>query len=544
MRDPFRFRLPWMAFLALTLGMSPARYGRSQILTPLQRQADAAYQKGMKLLREKQYAQALQQFRWIERYIPSLPQGYTGEGIALALAGKPEQALTQLAKALQLDPSYWVARRERGIIEWNLNRKDDAAKDLGTVAKLFPDDPSVNVILGQYEFQNKNDAQAVGFFSKAPAEVAASRRLSLMAAQALIKTGAVKKAAFALESLSVAPGLTPEQQFRIGWLLGEAKDYPGAIRVFNSLPQEFTNPFGRDYGIALAYFEEGDYEQCIRTLGELKSQGILRPTLFSLSGTAEEKRGSLVQAYSAFREGIYKFPHDDENYLNIATLAVQHVSYEIAVQVLSSGIQEIPDDYRLFLSRGVVYALRNELLNAQADFERALTLAPNKSTVYVVLGTCLIDEDKYAAAAAVLQQGIRKQLKNVLLYYFLTDAILRQGITAQAPLYREALAAVQNSLKLDPNFAYGHLQRGRLELMSRQLNAAICDLEQARVLAPNSKAILYQLAVADRRAGRNADAERFFDEVTEASKEEDASFRKAKLIEAMVAVSNSGQSAH
>lgn len=538
------FRLFCISTAALALAMMiPARIGRAQTLTTSQQKADRAYQQGMKLLRARQYVGALQEFKRVEQFTPHLPQGYTGEGIALALMGKPEESLAPLGKALQLDPSYWVARRERGIIEWNLNRKEDAAKDLGAVAKLFRDDPSVNAILAQYEFEEKHYSQAASFFAKAPAEVTASPRLSLMAAQALVKTGELKAAASLLESLGHAPDRTPEQQFRIAWLLGEAKDYPGAIRLFNSLPQDFSDPFGRGYGIALAYFEEGDYARCVKTLTGLQSQGILRPALFSLLGTAEEKRGHTLQAYDAFRQGIYKFPHDDENYLNIATLSVEHFNYEVAAQVLSSGIQENPGDNKLYLSRGVVYTLRMELRKAQGDYGKALALDPQESSAYVALGICLMDQDYYAQATTVLREGLHRQLKDVLLYYFLVDALFRQGITASSPLYQEAFAAVQSSLRLDPGFAYGYLQRGRLELMSNQLDAAISDLEHARALAPDSRAVLYQLGVADRRAGRKAEAGKLFDEMAEASKEEAAKFRKGKLMEIMMTISNSELSA-
>src|SRR6266567_2792117 len=49
--------------------------------------ADALYQKGMELLRQQRYAEALEQFRLLEQETPRSPQGPTGAGIALALMG-------------------------------------------------------------------------------------------------------------------------------------------------------------------------------------------------------------------------------------------------------------------------------------------------------------------------------------------------------------------------------------------------------------------------------------------------------------------------
>lgn len=538
----FRFFLPGL--LGLILSAGGVCTGQSQPLTPSERKADQAYEQGMKLLRAKQYPAALAQFKQVEQYTPHLPQGYTGEGIALALMGQPEQSVAALEKALQMDPNYWVARRELGIIDWQLNRKAEAAKELNAVVKLFPTDPTVNVILGQYEFENDRFAKASDFFSKASPQVAADPRLSLMAAEAFIKTGRATEAAAQLETLSHDPGLTPAQQFKIAWLLGEAKDYPAAIRLFNSLPQDFPDSFGRGYGVALAYFEQKQYAECIKALTDLKARSEVRPALFSLLGAAEEKSGQTLKAYDAFRQGILRFPRDDENYLNISTLSVEHLNYDVARQVLTSGIREIPGDYKLFLARGVVYTLRKEMSEAQADYEKALALAPGESSTYIALGICFMDQDRFAEAAQIFRQGIQKQIKDVLLYYFLADALFHQGVTASSPLYPAALAAVEGSLKLDPDFAYGYLQRGRLELIRNQTENAVTDLEHARSLAPHSRTILYQLGIAYRRAGRQAEAAKLFARVAEASKEEAAQFRKGKLMEIMMTVSNNGQSPH
>lgn len=148
-----------------------------------EQQADAAYQQGTQLLGEKQYGEALKQFQLVERLAPHLPQGPSGQGIALALMGKPEEAIEALKKALHLDPSFWVARRELGIVYWSQGLKNQAYQELKQVVQLFPQDLIVNVILGQYEFEQGNFAQALSDFSKAPAPVEQDTGLSIMRAR-------------------------------------------------------------------------------------------------------------------------------------------------------------------------------------------------------------------------------------------------------------------------------------------------------------------------------------------------------------------------
>lgn len=517
--------------------VSSLAWGWSQQSALANRNMNAAYESGMQLVRAQQYSRALVQFKQLEKEAPRLPQGYTGEGITLALMGRSRDAVVCLKKALEIDSSFWVARRELGIIEWQMGSKDEAATELRSIKKLFPDDQPVAAILGEYDFEQGRYPEASGEFSIAADQVSTNTPLSLMWAESLLKTGNQKAAAAKLELLAFAPNLTPDQRFKLGWLLGEAGDYSKAVEVFNSLPEDSPHPFQREYGLALAYYNLGRYADCTRTLAELQSRKIVRPELFSLLGAAEEGMGDTLRAYNAFRQGIYEFPQDDENYLNIATLSVQHFNYSVAAQVLTSGIQEIPRDHRLFLTRGVVYTLQEKLRQAQDDYEKALQLAPENEGVYVALGICLMDEDEYAQAQRVLEQGIARGLRDVLMNYFLADALFRQGITADSPRYDQAFKVVQTALKIDPDFAYAYMQKGRLELVSKKIDAAVADLERARRLEPGSRIILYQLAVTYERAGKKAEADKLFASLSQARQEEDARFRKRRLVEIMTTVS-------
>lgn len=515
----------------------------SQLSVPALQETSDAYDLGMRLLREKHYGEALDQFKQFEGEKPQLPQGYTGEGIALALLGKPKDAVQALRKALEVDQTYWAARRELGIVYWQLNQKEQAAGELGSVVKLFPNDSAVSAILGQYEFERADYPAANAYFGKAAVQVAANARLSLMAAEAQLKSGLEEQARAALEALIAIPALSPQERFHLGWLLGEARDYENSIHVLESLPDDFPDTFGRGYVIALDYYEEGRYADCLKILNDFKTRKIIRPELFSLMGAAEQESHDTVKAYDAFREGIYAFPNDNQNYLSIAALCAEHFNYQLATEIVTSGIRLMPNDYKLYLTRGVVYTFNSEFKSAQADFEKALALTPKQGEVYLALGICYVDEDKIDEATATFRQGTLQQPGEWLLYYFLADSLFRKGLTAGTPTYAETLSAVETSLNLNPGFVHGYLQRGRLELLSHEISKAVQDLEHARSLSPDSREILYQLGVAYRAAGQKAEAEKMFKAVSEGSEKDAAEFRQGQLKDLIVPLFNSPHSA-
>jgi tetratricopeptide (TPR) repeat protein len=195
----------------------------------------------------------------------------------------------------------------------------------------------------------------------------------------------------------------------------------------------------------------------------------------------------------------------------------------------------MPEDYQLFLTRGVVYTLWGDLRRAKEDYQKAVSLAPEQPGTQVALAICFMDQNQNAAAASVLRHAIHNGLADVRLYYYLVDVLFRQGLTVSSPEYREATEMVNASIRLEPRFAYSYLQRGRLQLMTSQVQNAIADFELARKLEPDSTdtAVSYQLAIAYRDLGRREDAERIFSEISENIKKQEASYRQNTLVNVM-----------
>ena len=64
---------------------------------------------------------------------------YDERGIALALAGLYEQAVTEFNKAIELDPEYAMAYNNRGNAYWNRGNFDRAIADYDKAIELDPE---------------------------------------------------------------------------------------------------------------------------------------------------------------------------------------------------------------------------------------------------------------------------------------------------------------------------------------------------------------------------------------------------------------------
>lgn len=545
-------KYPYYLFgcLVLAFALLPANkplYGsqQSQALNnetsgtnPTSEDVNNLYRKGMDLLRAKQYTKALQQFRLLEQSAPKLPQGTAGEGIALALMGKPQAAIAALKKSLAIDPSFWVAQRELGILYWHLNMKDQAAQELRPLARMFPNDAAVNLTLAQYDFEREHYAEALDLFSKVPAQVASEARLSLMEATAYLKTGKNKQVSEILQRLTVRPDLTIEERLQLAWLLGEVQDYKAAIRIFSSLPPNIPDKFHRDYGLALAYFEDGQYANSASTLKDLEGQGDMPPEAYSLLGVAEEKSGHTKEAYDSFRKGILTYPDKAQNYLNIAALSCQHLNYDLAVQLLTSGIQRIPGSHELVLSRGIAYTLAANFAAAEKDLNHAIIMDPQDPQGYFSLGLCLLEEGDLSKALQAFHQASERSPDDMWPHFYVAETLIQKGVEPGTPAFQQASQAVERAITLDPQFAYAYRDRAKLELEMRQTDQAVSDLEKAHGLSPQTNSITYMLAQAYMRIGKAASARKLFAEVNQKREEQSKGLRRFTLTRALVVISN------
>jgi tetratricopeptide (TPR) repeat protein len=498
---------------------------------------DEIYQKAMALVYEKHYAQALSYFRLLQTQFPQSPQGFTGEGIALALMGEPQKAISILKTALVVAPDYWLARRELGILYWSEGLRQDGAETLGPLVDLHPDDGPVNSILGQYELERKNYGKALVYFSRVPAGIAADPNLALMAAEAQLHSSEKTRAQQALKGLVRRPDLTAEARFRLAWLLGQAGLSKEAIQEFNKLPLDYPDRFRRSYGLALAYFTEHEHQECVQTLKPLLAAGMTQPEIYSLVGVAEERSGHTQEAYQAFREGILKNPANPQNYLNFATLSSEHQNYALAAEVLTEGLARNPQAHELFLSRGIAYTLAGRFAEAKQDYQRAIEMAPEDYGAYLAMGISEQETGNLDDAVRLFREATVREPKDPRSYCFLMETLMQRGAVPGGSDFQEAQQSINTAISLEPNFAHAYADRAKLELAQGNTKKAIVDLEHARSADPKSRQIAYALARAYQRDGDKAKADRLFREVRDQSDEDAGQFAKESLTETLAVVS-------
>ncbi|MCI0664504.1 MAG: tetratricopeptide repeat protein, partial [Acidobacteria bacterium] len=209
---------------------------------------------------------------------------------------------------------------------------------------------------------------------------------------------------------------------------------------------------------------------------------------------------------------------------------VDHANYDLGLEIVGIGINNIPQSDRLYFQRGTLLAMKGQSAQAAADFETASKLSPQKNLPYVARGLVLLELNQTTKAIELLRQRVAASPNDYLAQYVLGEAINRSGPAAGSAEENEAIQALEKSVLVNPNFPASHATLGKLLLRRGEVDRAITELEKALELDSNESSSLYQLAVAYRKKGNQQRARELFAKVDQLKTESREQFMKRTLL--------------
>ncbi len=308
---------------------------------------------------------------------------------------------------------------------------------------------------------------------------------------------------FAAAGAALAANVAAEMQY--GDCLLESGDTAKGVALFEQLDVEHPGTPALEYDRAAAYVQSGRFADAVAVLKAMPTRDADAENLL---GAAYNGAGDLAQAVTTYREAAQADPHDERNYIDLATVSVEHQSFEAALSVLDAGIAQNPHSGALLTLRGAVQAQLGHNDAAAADFEAADRLQPSKLYGAVGLGVLLRDTSKLRQAEQLVRARLRTHPKDATLNYLLADVLMRGGAAPGEARFAEARALLVKAVALEPGLAVAYGELGKLDLRAGRTDDAIAELEKGVRDDPADRTSLYQLVLAYRRAGRTQDAAR------------------------------------
>ena len=454
-------------------------------------------------IREHQWDRGLEILRPLLRAEPSDPRLMNLAGLAYTGKGDRAEADKYFEAAIKVDAHFVPALKNLGINEVALKQVRAAREHLEAAAQLAPDDPVVNLYLGEISYELADFKRAAAYLRKAPEFVARDANVRASLAVAELRSGEVEAANAVVGDLQPS-AIDVRTQLQLGVALAEAGDPARAIAYFETVLQRYPSAGDVGYDLALCYMRLKRFDEAISALEKANGAGHESSESDNLLAEAYEAEHQTQRAVDVLRRAIAMDPADENNYLEFASVCIDHQAYDDAAKVLAVGLGVHPRSPRLLFERGILNAMQDHFDAAEKDFQQSAELAPQDTAASYGLGVTFLETGKAAEAIPILRKRLRSRPDDADLLYLLSEALLRSGAKAGEDRYAEAQRVLQRSIQLKPTLADAHIELGTIYLQQGRLEPAVNELEQARRLDPKANSAYSHLAIAYRRLGQQA----------------------------------------
>jgi len=453
MRSRMSHFVGWIFLIALAEG------------SPAQAPADSAL---LSDLGNHRYAEAVSLANHDLQRRPGDPWLLTMRGLALDAMGKTGEGLASYQEALRTKPDYLPALKGAAQLTY---RQHDARASLylQRLLAIDPKESAAHAMMGVLEFERHDCHAAIRQF-QASGDVVLTREVS---------------------ATEYASCLMREQQ------TGTAVEALHRARSY--FPQSRT----LRYDLGLAQMQNGDTPGALATLAPEPDDDA---GLLNLRASVEARTGDLNAAFFDLRHAVEMEPRDPRNYVDMALLCLDHDQYQRAADVMSTGIQYLPQNASFYAIRGIAYAELSRYDEAEKDFSRSAALDPKSAFGQLAHNILNVERSQPEQAKATLEKQVRDRPSDAVTNTLLADLLLQQGATPGQPEWDEAKAAVSRALRTRPDSVDALNLQGQIELEEGRLEAAAGTLEHARRLNPDNPATLNRLLTIDKRLGREQDA--------------------------------------
>ena len=444
---------------------------------------------------------ALRLSQELARARPSDPRVWTLQGLALQALGQTQESLRAFKHALQIDPNNVAALEAAAQLEFQAGSLE-ALPFLEKLLTLNPDDETAHAMTAALAFQRKDCATCVAHYQKSPQLVANEIPALSQLGACLVHLNRPEEALSAYQRIAELRPQDPEALYYLGLAQYGARHYDDAIRVL------------------LPLTEDGPEKQ--------------RAAALNLVAAVYEETQQTPAAVAALQKAIALDPANTDNYLDLATISLDHGAFKLGVDVLNAGLHAVPDSARLFLERGVLEVQLQQFDEANADFHKAAALNPLQNYSSVALGISLLQENKPDESLRVVRQRLAKAPADPTLNYLLAELLIRKGVQPGTPSFQEAKAAAQRAVRNKPDFTLA--QDVLTELYLRAGNAALAEATARLALKsdPNDQSALYHLIVCLRGRGEHTELPQLVQklaEVTAGLREREKAQNRFKLVE-------------
>jgi putative PEP-CTERM system TPR-repeat lipoprotein len=399
-------------------------------------------------------------------------------------AGQPEAAETAFTKAMADPVEGLQSQLNRAYVRIQLNKLDEAQKDIEQLRKRLKNSPQVDYAEGLLLYTRKDYAKAIERLDVAlgaspdftPALALAGATRLALGEPALARTHLER-------AVSARPDDLPSQRMLAMALLqqGEAKE---AERLARAVLQQTPDDVATIDLLASALMTQGKREESVSYLRQVKAVLPESAAASARLGAALLGQGDSQEGLRALQEALNQDPTFQGAAEQLVLGAVRGGELDRALEVALAYQNREPGSARAQTLLGVVYLQRKENDLASKAFHKALELDPADLAASSALAAMALESKDFDKAKGYFTASLKHHPDNLQLLIMLAKLALAQSDQPGAKSYLD-MAVERNPKSLEPKLylAAYHLQRG-------EPAQALKSVSDARASFPNNAALL------------------------------------------------------
>lgn len=290
-----------------------------------------------------------------------------------------------------------------------------------------------------------------------------------------------------------------------GICLVETHREDAAVPIFERILQLRPDNWQYRYNLALVDYRTRRYAESIEMLKPAAVAPAPDSEVLNLLAAAYEANHETQSAVATLYQAIAAAPEDTRNYLDLATLCMEHSAEQTGLDIINAALKKLPDALELYVERAVLYIQVGRYAEAQEDFDEVDRRRPQQTLATLGRGIALLQTSRQAESLKLIRQRLVASPNDATLNYLLAEVLSRSDAVAGQAALHEALAAAERAVKIKPDFVLAHDVLAGLLLKSGELERSIAESRLSLKLDPTDRTAVYHLLSAWRKRGNDAE---------------------------------------
>src|SRR3954454_11302730 len=417
-----------------------------------------------------QYAQAERVCRQIIGARPANADAHNILGVTLAAAGKFDDAVASLERAIKLSPQAASYFANFGEVLRQGGKLKEAEEALEKAVELEPTNAQALNNLGIIRYEQRKFKESVDFYRRAlearPNMAEAHNNLGTV----LRMTGYVDGAFQAYQDALVQRAVYPEVYNNLGTLLQQNRKFEEAEHALRKAVQQNPRYVEAHNNLAQLLFGQKNEVEALRILGEALKFAPKNVQTLLLTAKIQLKRNTLQAAEQAARLALNEEAENPEALTLLGQVLHETDRYDEAIEVLDRALKKAPESPEALNFYGVALKSVGRLDEAREYILKALKLNDSMYGAYANLND-LVD----------FSEGVGEELFNRM------DAIFESVKNPEADqflalhfAYAKALDdRGQHEKALDHYVTGGRMKRAQLEYKESDTHGFFDSIREA-----------------------------------------------------------------